>query len=172
MQHLHYVIYLCHTAVSIVQQLDDNREVYLEAVPVCVRRLDCEKTEKLPRNLRKALTADWFTNRFTKWLSTKTFLVIVWTEKSWLHFKIRMHSSGMCTARLLDVSSMYFIMHVLCRGMSARGGGVFPGGVCLGGVCLWSGGRCIPACYGGRHPPCGQTDTYENITSANFVCGR
>ena len=58
------MLYLCPTAVSIAQQLDDNRERYLEAVPVCVRRPDCKnKTEKLSRNLRRALTADWSINR-------------------------------------------------------------------------------------------------------------
>ena len=45
-------------------------------------------------------------------------------------------------------------------------------------------GVCIPACTGeggclplvrdvcGRHSPCGQTDTCENITFTNLVCGR
>ena len=68
-----------------------------------------------------------------------------------------MHSSVMRTARLLTVSQ-----HVL------DGEGVFAQVGSAGGGC-------------GRHPTgpetdtplsCGQTDTCENITFANFVCGR
>ena len=52
-----------------------------------------------------------------------------------------------------------------------------PRGVSLplvpGGVCLWSGGGAVYiSMQWGRHPPCGQTDTCENITFANFVYGR
>ena len=36
-------------------------------------------------------------------------------------------------------------------------------------VCLPRG--VYPSMQWGRHPPCGQTDTCENITFANFVCG-
>ena len=70
-----------------------------------------------------------------------------------------MHSSGMRTARLLTVSH--------------------PGGVCPGGGCLPRGLSAWECAYGpwggypnikwGKHPPppCGQTDTCENITFAN-----
>ena len=69
----------------------------------------------------------------------------------------------MRTARLLTVSQ-----HAL------PGGGVSPegvsaqGGACPGVVCP---GGCIPACNG-PDPQCGQTDTCENITFANFVYRR
>ena len=75
-------------------------------------------------------------------------------------------------------------------------GGVCPGGVCQGGVCPlgvclprgclpwgvstqeeWVCPECLPLVLGvypsmqwGR-PPCGQTDTCENITFANFAGG-
>ena len=111
----------------------------------------------------------------------------------------RIHSSGMRTARLLSVSqhalgrvcvypSMYWAGG--CVSQHALGRGVCPGGCLAGGVsavgvsaqgvsalgCLPGG--CLPGeC--GRHPrdqrqtsPCGQTDDRENITFANFVCGR
>ena len=52
-------------------------------------------------------------------------------------------------------------------GVSARG--YLPGGYLpRGGV--FPGGMCIPACNG-TDPSCGQTDTCENITFANFVGG-
>ena len=54
----------------------------------------------------------------------------------------------------------------VCIPACTRQGGVCPGGVCLG-VC----GRHPPPGTKGR-PPCGQTDTRENIIFANFVCGR
>ena len=102
--------------------------------------------------------------------------------------KVRMHSSGMCTARLLTVSQHARAGGIipactlqgrgcLPRGMSAwRGGGVCTGG----GVCK---GSCLPregvSAQGRQTPPgpeadspCGQTDTCENITFANFVCWR
>ena len=75
-----------------------------------------------------------------------------------------MHSSGMCTARLLTISQ-----HALA-------------GVCVYPIMHWVG--CIPSCTGQgvwvlpKGPeadtphPCGQTDTCENIAFANFVCGR
>ena len=54
-------------------------------------------------------------------------------------------------------------------GLHGRGGmharGVHGGGVSVHGGCEWQGVH-------GTHAPCGQTDTCENITSANFVCGR
>ena len=79
----------------------------------------------------------------------------------------RVHSSWMRTAHLLTVSQ-----HALRRGVSAWGGwGCLPRGVCPGG--------CLPLVWGGVYPsmqwarpPRGQTDTCENITLANFVCGR
>ena len=40
-----------------------------------------------------------------------------------------MHSSGMCTARLLTISQ-----HALCGGCLPRGRAVCKGGVCPGGV--------------------------------------
>ena len=67
------------------------------------------------------------------------------------------------------------------------------GGMCVHGVCMPGGGGMHAwgdmyawghVCTGGMHsqgiwghvwhacPPRGQTDTYENITFANFVCGR
>ena len=62
-------------------------------------------------------------------------------------------------------------------GMRAQGGclprvvvGVCPGGVCLVGVSAQGGGVCPGGVL--PHPPCGQTDTRENITFTNFVCGR
>ena len=61
--------------------------------------------------------------------------------------KTRMYSSGMHTGRLLTISQ-----HSLGEGVSARG-------VSVQGVRV-------------ADPPCGQTDTCENITFPNFVCGR
>ena len=73
----------------------------------------------------------------------------------------RMHSSGMHTAHLLTVSQ-----HVL-----HKGGGCLPrGGVFPRRGCRPSG--VYPSMQWDRPPPCGQTDTYEKITFANFVCGR
>ena len=112
----------------------------------------------------------------------------------------RMLSSGMCTSRLLTVSEHALRRgEGFClwsqRGVSVSG----PGGGCLWsrgvstlvpgvsatgpGGCLplvpgegvsasGHGGKCIPACNGADTPPCGQTDTCENITFANFVFGR
>ena len=63
------------------------------------------------------------------------------------------------------------ISPALCRGVSARGvsarGGVCPRGVCSGGgVCS----GVYSSMQWSRHPPpCGQTDTCENITFANFI---
>ena len=99
-------------------------------------------------------------------------------------FETRMHSSGMRTTRLLTVSQHALGRGVsawgyLPRGVSAQGAGLArgclplvlgesgPGGVSASGP----GGMCIPACNG-ADTPCGQTDTCENITFANFVCGR
>ena len=71
----------------------------------------------------------------------------------------------------------------VCLWASAQGEGVCPGGSAQGvsargvsaqgivcpGVSAWGG-----VCLGERvcNPPCGQTDTCENITFANFVYGR
>ena len=75
----------------------------------------------------------------------------------------RMHSNGMRTVRLLTVCQHE--VGVSAQGVSTQGGlskgDVYPGGVCWGG---------LPGCV--YHTPCGQTDTCENITFANFVCGR
>ena len=64
----------------------------------------------------------------------------------------------------------------VCPGVSASGpggvsaqGGVWP--LVPGGVCLWSWGGVSQHAMG-QTPPRGQTDTCENITFANFVCGR
>ena len=66
------------------------------------------------------------------------------------------------------------------RGLRAQGGMHAQGSMHAGGACV-PGGMCMPrgwghACLGGMHamhaPPCGQTDTCENITFPNFVCGR
>ena len=67
--------------------------------------------------------------------------------------KTRMHSSGMHTGRLLNISQHALGEGVSAKGMSARGD------VCPGCVC-------------GRPPPRGQTDTCENITFPNFVYER
>ena len=102
-----------------------------------------------------------------------------------------MHWAGGCVSQ-----------HALGKGVSAQGGvcplGVSAWGVCLGGVCPWwclskgvsvqgvsaegclprgvsasSPERCIPTCNGTDTALlCGQTDTCENITFANFLCGR
>ena len=103
-----------------------------------------------------------------------------------------MHSSGMRAARLLTVCPG----GVCPGGCLPREGCVCPGEVCLPkGGCVPRGGLsaqgrvsaqgdvcpggclsrgCLPHILGtrGRHPPCGQTDTCENITFANFVCER
>ena len=83
-----------------------------------------------------------------------------------------MYSSRMRTARLLPISPD---MH--CGGCLLGGGGVCSQGVSASGG-VWSG---RVSAYGpggvsqhamGQTSPCGQTDTCENITFANFVCGR
>ena len=56
--------------------------------------------------------------------------------RSYRIYKTRMHSSGMCTARLLTVSQ-----HALRKGLSAQGS-VCQGGVCSGGVSAPEG--CLP----------------------------
>ena len=86
-----------------------------------------------------------------------------------------MHYSGMRAACLLTV----FLPRFSAKGVLPRWSvcpGVVHAGVCLPGVCLpkgevcfWSRG-CIPACNGADTSLlCGQTDTCENITFANFV---
>ena len=57
----------------------------------------------------------------------------------------------------------------VCAGVSAWRVSTWPGGYLLGGLPrgVWQ----TPQTRG-RHPPIGQTDTCENITFANFVCGR
>ena len=97
-----------------------------------------------------------------------------------------MHSSRMCTARLLPVSPS---MHCSQGGVPAQRGGVpaqgvylprgvyQPGGAPAQGDVPAQGGvpsRGVPA-QGGTcpgTPPCGQTDMCKNIIFANFVCGR
>ena len=108
----------------------------------------------------------------------------------------RMHSSGMRTARLLTVfqralrrgvsvwglSASWVCQgvstwgvsawEVSARGMSGQGvSGWVVSASGLGGVCLWSQGDCVSQHAMGQTPPCGQTDTCENITFANFDCG-
>ena len=77
--------------------------------------------------------------------------------------RTRMHFSRMRTAHLLTVSQ-----HAQCRGVSAQRR-VCPG-ACLprGTFARWD----VSQHAMGRHNPFGQTDTCENITFANFVCGR
>ena len=63
---------------------------------------------------------------------------------------------------------------LLLRGVSARGvsakGGLLQGGLSSGGSAP---GGYIPACTeADTPPPCGQTDTCENITLAQLHCGR
>ena len=92
-----------------------------------------------------------------------------------------MHSSGMRTARLLTVSQHALSRGCLPEGVSAWGGvcqgtggvlsrGCLPGSVCPGG-CLPGAGDISQHAMG-QTPPCGQTDICENITFANFFCGR
>ena len=75
-----------------------------------------------------------------------------------------MHSSRMRAARLLPVSPS---MHCGGEGVCSVGGCVCSRG---GAVSASGPGGCIPACNG-ADTPCGQTDTCENITFANFVWG-
>ena len=82
-----------------------------------------------------------------------------------------MHSSGMHSARLLTVSQ--HAMMPCAKGVyQACTGGCIKActgqGVSAQGVPAQGGGVCPGVC--GRHPY-GQTDTCENITFANFVCG-
>ena len=74
-----------------------------------------------------------------------------------------MHSSQMCTNRLLTVSRHALHRDVSAKGAVCPGGSVYPGGVCPGGVSQHAMGKTTPR---------GQTDTGENITFANLVCGR
>ena len=79
----------------------------------------------------------------------------------------------------------------LPRGVSTQGvlpGRCLPGGCLLGGVCPGVSAlgclplilrECLPLVPGsasqhamGQTPPCGQTDTCENITFGNFICVR
>ena len=73
-------------------------------------------------------------------------------------FETRMHSSGMCTSRLLTVSQ-----HPRCRGGSAQGGyllGGLPSGGCLPRRGVSAQGECIPACNGADNPPPVWTDRH------------
>ena len=105
----------------------------------------------------------------------------------------RLHSSRMCTARLLPVS---LSMHCAWGGGVCSGGclPLVQGGLLGGGACLWSLGclvRGVPASGPGGVPASGPggvsqhamgqtsplwtewlTDRCKNITFANFVCGR
>ena len=56
---------------------------------------------------------------------------------------------------------------LLGRGVSLAGGSPWQG-VSLAGGSPWQGG--LPACTE-ADSPCGQTDTCQNITFANYVCG-
>ena len=77
----------------------------------------------------------------------------------------RMHFSGMRTSHLLTVSQHAGAGGCLPTGVFVCQGGCFPRG-CLPRGCVY------PSMQWGRHTPRGQTDTCENITFANFVCGR
>ena len=77
---------------------------------------------------------------------------------------------------VLPACWLYPSMHWAGKGMCipsqhALSRGVYPS-------MHWPGG-CLTVCPGGsaqggvwQTPPCGQTDTCENITFANFICGR
>ena len=78
-----------------------------------------------------------------------------------------MRSSGMRTTRLLTVSRSISQGDV-CPSMHWAGGCVCPSMHWAGQVSA-SGPR---GCVCDRHPPRGHTDTCENITFENFVCGR
>ena len=99
-----------------------------------------------------------------------------------------MHFSRMRTVRLLPVSpSMHCAGGSVCSGGNVCSGGCLLRGVCLlpggcrasaprGGVGVSSQGVSAPGSVSqhamGQTPPRGQTDTCDNITFANFVCGR
>ena len=72
-----------------------------------------------------------------------------------------------CIALGVSAQEGCVFLRGVCPGRRGRvGGWVCPGGSAQGG------GR-IPACNGADTTlPRGQTDTCENITFANFVCGR
>ena len=104
-----------------------------------------------------------------------------------------MHSSGMHTAHLFTVCWGDVCQGVSTQGVSARGclsGGFLSRGSTQRSVCLGGGvcpGRCLPLGVSAKRvsatpppgqtpswdlrqtPPCGQTDTCENIPFANFV---
>ena len=94
----------------------------------------------------------------------------------WDAYRLLVDRTPACTAQggcLPGGSAQWWGLSVQGGCVSAQGG-VCPGvGACLGG-CLPRG--CLPKrVYASRQwarPPCGQTDTCENITFANFVCGR
>ena len=83
-----------------------------------------------------------------------------------------MHSNGMRAARLLTVSQ-HALPGGVSLGVSAGGRGCLPGD---GWVSAWEGvyQGGLPVVGGGvaDTSPREQTDTCENITFANFVCGR
>ena len=86
-----------------------------------------------------------------------------------------MHSSGMRTARLLTISHACTVVGVVpAQGVYLPGGVPAQGVYLPGGSVPAQGG--VPARGEGYLPryssPCGQTDTCETITFANFVCGR
>ena len=82
-----------------------------------------------------------------------------------------MHSNEMHTARLLTIFQHAlgaFTLGMFARGVFARGvsaHGVSTQGGCLPGWVPVRGGVATYTCRG-------QTDTCENITFVNFVCGR
>ena len=87
-------------------------------------------------------------------LGSVTFSSIcLFANKAILFWKTRMHSSRMRTVR-----SSSRLLAGVCR--SACWDTPPP-------PLAWT-----PPGPGPGHPPCGQTDTCENITFANFVCGR
>ena len=107
---------------------------------------------------------------------------VIWMQSGNILLK-RMHSSRMRTARSLTAcrgGGGCAWRGVHCRGLHMAGGACMAGGHAWQGVGAFMHGR--GACMAGRHalhahppprtPPCGQTDTCENITFANFVCGR
>ena len=58
------------------------------------------------------------------------------------------------------------------RHLVESAGGMHAWGVCVVGGVRGGGGMCARGGGVYHARPCGQTDTCENITFANFVCGR
>ena len=88
-----------------------------------------------------------------------------------------MHSSRMRTAHSLTISHSIHQGGMHAKGACVLRGMCVPGGIHAQGVCAWRvsmlgawPGVCMPRGMCGTMPLCGQTDTCESITFANFVC--